>query len=285
MDLSEIIRKRVVYSAPDMEQSIVRSNIVYKADDGLDLMMDIYYPQNFTDNIQLPAVIFIHGDGPSEIIKNVKDWGQYVAWGQLIASIGLIGITFNHRSSEDKLSKMAEVASDVKDLIDYVRSHANELGINRNSLCIWACSAGVPYLQVVMERPPDYVRCLVAYYGMMDFQQFAETLSADMPGKEQKTIIDIFRQFSLLYHLANMSKIMPPMFIAQAGLDVPSTNETINRFVEQARQKGVKAAFFQHPEGQHGFDVLNDDEKSRSIIKQTLAFIQSHLFTQDSGVN
>jgi hypothetical protein len=58
MDLSEIIRKCAVYSAPDMEQSIIRSNIVYKSDDGLDLMMDIYYPQNFADNIELPAVIF-----------------------------------------------------------------------------------------------------------------------------------------------------------------------------------------------------------------------------------
>jgi acetyl esterase/lipase len=199
--------------------------------------------------------------------------------------MGLIGITFNHRSTDDKLSKMAEVASDVKDLINYVRSHAKELSINRDLLCIWACSAGVPYLQVVMARPPDYIRCIVAYYRMMDFQQFAKTLPTDMPGKEREKIIDIFRQFSLLYHLANMSKIIPPMFVAQAGLDAPSTNETINRFVEQARQKGVKVAFCQHPEGQHGFDVLNDDEKSRTIITQTLTFIQNHLSTQDNGVN
>jgi hypothetical protein len=32
-----------------------------------------------------------------------------------------------------------------------------------------------------------------------------------------------------------------------------------------------------HPTGEHGFDILNDDERSREIIKATLAFIHEHL--------
>jgi dipeptidyl aminopeptidase/acylaminoacyl peptidase len=282
MELSEIIRKRVVYSMPGMEQSIVRSNTIYKSDDGLDLKMDTYYPRNFAYNSQLPAVIFIHGDGPPEIIKNVKDWGQYATWGQLIAATGLIGITFNRRSAEGKLTKMVEVANDVKDLINYVRFHADELWVNRNALCIWACSAGVPYLQVVMENPPNYVRCLVAYYGMMDFQQFIETLPTNMLREERETTIGIFRMFSLLHHMTNTSGYVPPMLVAQAGLDAPAINETINRFVEGATQEGKEVAFFRHVDGHHGFDVLDDDESSRSIIKQTLTFIRDHLSIQSN---
>jgi acetyl esterase/lipase len=280
MDLSEITQKRVVYSIPDMEQSIVRPNIPYKSVDGLCLQADIYYPRDFNYQSKLPAVIFVHGDGPSEIIKNTKDWGQYVAWGQLIAVSGFAAITFNHRSSEDKLSKMVDVSSDVQDLLSYVLKNADELNINGDYLCIWACSAGVPYLQTVMETPQKYVRCIVVYYGMMNFQQFADTLPVEMSDKERESLIAIFRKFSLSYHLANCRKSTPPMFIAQAGQDNPSMNETIERFVEQAADEGVHVEFLQHPNGQHGFDVMNDDEKSRQIIKQTLNFIQAHLASQ-----
>lgn len=32
-----------------------------------------------------------------------------------------------------------------------------------------------------------------------------------------------------------------------------------------------------HPNGQHGFDIFNDDARSREIIKATLAFMHEHL--------
>jgi hypothetical protein len=32
-----------------------------------------------------------------------------------------------------------------------------------------------------------------------------------------------------------------------------------------------------HPNGMHGFDILNDDARTREIIKATLAFLQEHL--------
>jgi acetyl esterase/lipase len=277
MELSEIIPKRVVYILPGMEHALIRPDIIYKPFDGLDLRMDIYYPSGLSPHANLPAVLFIHGDGPSDIVKNVKDWGQYASWGQLVAASGFIAVTFNHRCSDGKLSRMVDVAGDVQDLIHYVRSHAEELNIDKNSLCVWACSSGVPYLQVVMENPQEDVRCLVAYYGMMDFQQFADGLPADMANKERERTLDIFIKFSLLAHLKNHPDVLPPMFIAQAGLDDPFVNASIDHFIAEAANNDIKVDFVHHPAGQHAFDVLDDDEISRKIIQQTLRFIQEHL--------
>ena len=32
-----------------------------------------------------------------------------------------------------------------------------------------------------------------------------------------------------------------------------------------------------HPQGKHGFDALNDDDRSREIIRAALAFMHTHL--------
>jgi dipeptidyl aminopeptidase/acylaminoacyl peptidase len=280
MDLLEMIKKRVIYTIPGMEQSIVRPDILYKTVDGQDLCLDVYYPPKFSFSTELPAVVFIHGDVPAEmteILRTAKNMGQYVSWGQLVAASGLIGVTFNHRSSEQKLSRMVSVSGDIRDLIDTIRSHAKELSIDRNSLCVWACSAGVPYLQAVMENPPEGLRCLVVYYGMMDFQQLAGSLPAEMDDKERESTQEVFRKFSLLAYLRDQPAALPPMFIAQAGLDDPSTNASINRFVTEAAFKDVKVDFVRHPAGRHAFDILNDDETTRTILQQTLRFMQDHL--------
>src|SRR3954454_9854778 len=92
---------RVVYKLSDMEQAVVKKDIAYKTVEAGDLKMDVYYPANFQDARLLPAVLFVHGDGPDEMLKDAKDWGQYISWGQLIAASGLIVVTFNHRSTRN----------------------------------------------------------------------------------------------------------------------------------------------------------------------------------------
>ena len=277
MDFSEIISKRVVYALPGMEQSQVRPNITYKSVGGADLCLDAYYPPGFTFIGKLPAVLFIHGDGPAGLIKDAKDWGQYISWGQLAAASGLVGIPFSHRSTSGRLSGMDVVASDVHDLIEYVRAHADELNVAPDSLCIWACSAGVPYLQELMAAPPAYIRCMVAYYGMMDFRQFSDSIPSETAAEERATTIRLFKKFSLIDHLLDHPSAIQPLFVAQAGLDDPGANASIDRFYSEACSLGVKVELVRHLSGHHGFDILDDDDTSREIIGRTLNFMQTHL--------
>jgi acetyl esterase/lipase len=197
-----------------------------------------------------------------------------------VSASGLIGISFNHRSSGGRFAGMDAVAADVHDLVGYVRGHATELNIAPDSLCVWASSAGVPYLQEFLAAPPAFVRCLVAYYGMMDFQQFSETIPPETPDEERANTIGHFRKFSLLYHLLDHSAAVPPLFIARAGLDDPQANQTLDRFVAEASARGVTVEVACHPSGHHAFDILDNDETSREIIQQTIRFMQVHLLTQ-----
>src|SRR5947209_17857192 len=96
-DFQELLKKRIVYEIPGMEQSRVAKNHIYKKAQEKDLLLDIYYPADLPDGEQRPAVVFVHGLGPAELVQHIKDSGQYISWGQLIAARGFIAITFNHR--------------------------------------------------------------------------------------------------------------------------------------------------------------------------------------------
>jgi dienelactone hydrolase len=231
--------------------------------------MDVYYPANFQGGSWLPAVIFIHGDADPEFIKNAKDWGQYTGWGQLTAATGLVAITFNHRSSYE-LTRLFDVVGGIEELVQYVRNNAEGLGIDKDALCIWACSAGVPYgVRVALHNPPAYVKCSVLYYGFMGIDQILPDDAPDMKSMGQ--------EFSGQYYVQAHAKDIAPVLIARAGLDYPEINTTIDAFVAEALSRNMMLTVMNHPDGRHAFDVLDDVPRSREIIKATLEFMKTHL--------
>jgi acetyl esterase/lipase len=71
---------------------------------------------------------------------------------------------------------------------------------------------------------------------------------------------------------------VPPLLIARAGRDgLPGVNASIDEFVSEALAHNLAFELHNHPEGEHGFDILTDDERSRAIVRRTLAFFQDHL--------
>jgi hypothetical protein len=67
------------------------------------------------------------------------------------------------------------------------------------------------------------------------------------------------------------------MFIARAGLDAAIVNDSIDLFVREALAANAMFDFANHPNGHHGFDILDDDERSREIIARATEFVKIHL--------
>jgi acetyl esterase/lipase len=269
LDLERLYAERVVYSIPGMDKVGVREDLVYRTLDDQELKLDIYYPTDYRPGQKLPAVILVHGEWPPHIIRHSKDLGVYITWGQLIAASGMIAVNFNHRAT-DRLTRVAEAASDVANLIGYVRYNADDLDIDENRLCIWAFSAGMPLgMWAALRDAPPYVRCIVAYYGVMDLQQARDVL----PDVPEETL----RDFSAVHYLEQYGSKVAPIFIAKAGLDSPRLNASIDNFVEEARRLNAPVELMVHPEGHHGFDVLDDNARSREIIGHTLDFVRRWL--------
>jgi dienelactone hydrolase len=269
-DFDELLKKRIVYEIAGMEQCRVAKNRVYRTVKGTDLLLDVYYPVDIRDGEQRPAVVCVHGLGPAELVKHLKDSGQYVSWGQLIAASDLIAVTFNHRSPDEHTS-LADVGADVDELVAYVREHAFELQIDKDRLAIWACSAGVPLgVRAALRRTPYFVKCLVAYYGPLDLQP----LQSDWNLTD-----DEVREFSAQTYLEETASKLAPMLITRAGLDAPELNATIDSFIKEASAKNVALDSMIHPDGHHAFDVLDDVARSHEIMKRTLEFMKSSLIS------
>ena len=261
--LEEIKRQRVVYSLPGMKLASVQKNLTYKKVGDLQLQMDVYAPSKLRRNERRPAIIFVPGDAPWEILKDIKDWGVYVSYGELAAATGYVGVTFNHRSTE-RFAKIRDVAGDVDDLVSYVRSHADSLGIDRERICVWAFSAGGPFLRSLLNEKPAFVRCIVTYYSMLGL---ATGAAAD----------EIVSEFTIANYLSKNPKQLAPMLIVRAGKDAPFINNSVDEFLREAIKQNINIEFINYVEGQHAFDVLDDSERTRQIIKRTLEFVKSHL--------
>ena len=203
------------------------------------LRMDVYRPRNATR--PLPAVLFVHGTTRS---ASPKDWGQYVGWGQLGAASGLVGVTFNHQ----------EEPADITAAIGYVRRNGIRLGIDGTRICVAGYSAGVhPALLTALDGSAGRLRCAVAYYGFLDAE---------------------LQQVSPTAHLRADSL---PVLIAKAGNDVAGLNRSIDRFVAKARRLRAPVELLVHAGGPHGFDVTKPDDRTRAIMRRTLAFLRLHL--------
>jgi acetyl esterase/lipase len=266
--MRELVMMPVVYRVPGMEKVKVKSDLKYTNINNPFLLMDVYTPPNLAKGEKRPAVLFVHGGAGEETTP--KDWGFYVSWGKLIAASGMVGVTFTHRLSAQKAS-LAVAAGDVTAAVNYVRANADSLNVDRERICLVAYSAGGPMLSTVMHDKPAYVRCMVAFYAFMDIQQAGNLFEAH---ESPETV----RSFSPIRNLASEADKIAPLFIARAGRDqVPTMDDSIDRFIREAVSKNVAITFANHPQGVHSFDSQNDDNRSREIIRSAIAFMKANL--------
>jgi acetyl esterase/lipase len=266
--MREIVMMPVVLKVPDMDKVKVRADLKYTDAADKNLLMDVYTPPNLQKGEKLPAVIFVHGGAGSEF--TAKDWGIYTSWGRLIGASGLAAVTFTHRLAPQRKS-FDDSAGDLDAAINYVRSNADTLHIDKDRICLAAFSAGGVLLSSAMRDKPVYIRCLVNFYAYMDVQQ-AGNLFITNESEES------LQKYSPINYLGKDANKIAPIFIGRAGLDqVPTMDDSIDRFIKEALAKNVALTVMNHPTGVHGFDNQNDDERSREIIRAAIDFMKTHL--------
>jgi acetyl esterase/lipase len=268
--IREVAPPRVVYSVPGMEKVRAQKDLTYKRVGGEELKMDVYVPPGLTGKERRAAVLFIHGGAlPPNLRTKPKEWGVFVSYGQLMAATGFVGITFNQRFYGWDGKSLADARSDVADAITYIRENAERFGVDKDRICLWTVSAGSLFLNQAISDAPSFIRCLVSYYPIMDLEPLR---------KERPAITDdVNREFSTVNRLSGTTKAFAPIFIARAGREEPGVNVAVDRFIQGALTKNATIDFSNHAEGRHGFDTLDDTERTREIIKRTLEFIKAHI--------
>jgi len=265
--IKEVATQRIFYAVPGMEKIRPRKDLTYKSVSKEELKMDVYQPRSRRRGALSPAIVFVHGGAlPANLRTKPKEWGAYVSLGQLAAASGFVGITFNHRFYGWDMYPLSDARSDLSAAVAYVRDSAAQLGVDKDRICLWSLSAGSLLLSSAISEPPPHIRCLVFYYPIMDLEPMR---------KERPAITDdVTREFSPINRLRRARFTFPPMFVARAGREEPGLNAAVDSFIQMAVDRKATLDFSNHPNGQHGFDVLDDNQRTREIIKRTIDFIK-----------
>jgi acetyl esterase/lipase len=244
----------------------VRRDRTYRSDAHGDLLLDAYLPA--VGRGPWPAVVLVNGDGEEPVIARAKDWGVYRSYGEHLAARGLVGVAFNHRST--RTVGRAEVAAEVTAALDHIRANATDLEIDADRTGVWVFSAaGAFALAPLLRARAAYVRAIAGFYTVWDLSAFQKL-------DPRLTDADI-REWSASEALGTTIADLPPILVAIAGRDNPPFTSGAESFVKRAADLGADIRVHRHPEGQHGFDLRDDDERSREIIRAALDFFASAL--------
>lgn len=192
--------------------------------------------------------------------------------GKLIAASGLNAVTFNHKVLSEGFS-IKEINSDIDILIKYLVENNEKLNIDKDKIAIWCFSGGVPFgLYAGMHRYSNYVKCIIAYYGLTDFKHAGQLLGINISDEDEEV-----EKYSPIYLIDENSKKIPPLFIARAGLDNPILNESLDKFITKALVNNLTVDIYNHPTGGHAFDLFNDNDRTCEIISKSLDFLRKYL--------
>lgn len=158
----------------------------------------------------------------------------YLGWAQTAAAKGLVAILPDLRNGSE--------AADFMLLVPYLVQHAAEFGIDLNAIAVYAGSGNVwTALPAVQDPKMAAIKAAVLYYGSAQVNQFRLDL---------------------------------PVLYVRAGLDRPEVNQAITALASRAVADNAPMTLVNHPTGYHAFEMRNDDEATRAIIDQTIAFVK-----------
>ncbi len=155
----EAASKPVVYHVPGMDAVTIQRDIPYQTSDAHPLTLDLYRPPEWKPGTRFPAVIFVVGYsdlGAERMLGcKFKDMESYITWAKLVAASGLIGITYENQ----------EPMGDLDRLVQYIREHAEALGVDERRIGLWSCSGNVPRALALLMQKSD-LKCAALCYGV-----------------------------------------------------------------------------------------------------------------------
>ena len=235
------------YQAVSQARNALNDSVVYRLP-GMERIKPLQETYETVDNQSLAihlyqAVELKQGERrPLVIFANWKrlsmpSWQFFISWGQLVAASGLNAIVYQSTLDPD---------AELDKVINYLRKNAARLQIDENRIGIVTMSGNTVTAQPYMTQPNrGYIRCGVIYYGMI---------------QNPPVRVDL------------------PLFIVRAGLETnQELNQKLDEYVKLLVEKNAPVTYVNLPNAHHSFDLVDDNEQSREVIADTLAFLKRHL--------
>lgn len=253
----------VVYQLAGTDRVAVQADIQFRGADGGPLPMDVYLPPDLKNGDNRPAVVIVNGYPDPGFEKmfgmKFKQLAAVSSWGRLIAASGLTAVAYSNR----------DPVADLDAALDHVEKNLAPLAIDGARTGIWASSGHAPLAMSALMKRRE-LKCAALLYPM----------TLDLDGGTG--IANAARMFRFVNPTAGKTvedlSAATPLFVARAGKDeMPGLNEALDRFMAKAVTRNLPISFVNQPEGLHAFDLYQDSEMSRAVVRSVLAFLRSHL--------
>ncbi len=257
---------KLVYQLEGTNEVRVEAGQIFSEVEGRTLRFDAYYPKadaSGEPQDRRPAIVFVSG------AEDVRAWEWFKGYGRLAAAQGFVGLVPDKRYSPKAKDPLITGHEDTERFLRYVAEHGEELGVDPDRLCLWTFSAGGRMAAVVLKRNAPPVRCLVAYYSILNASGL---IDPKLPDGAR-----LVAQYSPIHALLDSQGTKLPTLVVRAGKDNEAINRSIDTFVQVGKEKKLPVRLFDYPEGAHGFDGVNNTDKSRAIIAATFRFVAEQL--------
>ncbi len=250
--------KPVVLRLPGMERVTVRRGLVYRETDAGPSTLDVWAPPGATD-ARRPAVVFVSGYADPIFERHlgckVMEMACYESWARLVAASGLVAVTYANR----------EPVADFAAVLRHVHAHAPALGVDRERIALWAASGNVPTaLSALLAGADVPVASAALCYGYL-FDAAAAAAQIGFADPCAGRSVDDVRPGV-------------PLLVVRAGQDeTPGLNATIDRFVAAALARDLPLTVINRAGAPHAFDVLDDGDATRDVIRAILDFLRVSL--------
>jgi dienelactone hydrolase len=254
----------LVYDSPKMYKVVVETVQYPSLSDQSNLLpMDIFYPSDQQTAELLPAVILVNGFPNSGKYKG-RTLDLFQSWGRLVASSGLIAVSFDSQS-----------ASDLDAVVEYIRQKGADIGIDGNKIGLWASASSASLASAyAFQEGREYLKFIVLYYPWIK--------TPDNYLREEQNAA-CFTIGCLGAQLPDVEQLRSdlPVLIVRCGRDTPDNIAVIDHFTQLATEAGVPLTLVNFDEGHHSFDQRTVSEGKSSneateIIQQTLEFMKEN---------
>jgi len=250
--LREIAKKKAVLTLPGMDDVRVHGTTY---DTGYEhLAMDIYYPATIA-----PAPVVVIALGYPDPPGQCRVYGPLTSWARLLAASGMAAVIYATN----------ECAANIPALVKHLRANADALQLDGRRIGLFAESANVSVALSALMRDAS-LKCAALVTGF----------TMDLDGST--TVADAAKQYMFVDACAGKSvDDLPdsvPMLFIRAGREwFPGLNDALDLVVARAIARNLPVTLVNHATGAHGFDMDENNELSREMIRRVLGFLAFHL--------
>lgn len=246
--------------------------VVYKTVDTTQLIMKLYYPNDYKAGQTRPAIVFFFGGGwVGGTISQFEPQARY------LASRGMIAVTADYRVRNRNKTSPFECVKDGRSAIRYLRAHAIELGIDPNKLAAGGGSAGGHVAAATdltqIDEATDDLRVSARPNALVLFNPVFN----NGPGNFGYNVLG--EEYVRISPYHNIRKGAAPTIVFLGTKDKHIPVQTAKDYQNKMREVGSRCDLSLYTDQPHGF--FNYKQKGNKYYEKTL--MEADQFLTDLG--